>query len=129
MVSVSRRPARVAIAGAIALALVLLAGLSAWLSAGPAQAATAIDPVSSTTSQAAVVVSGTGTVDLVPDIARLVVSVQATAWTASQAESQNASTTDGVRTRVLAVGIAAGDIKTWACRSGRSMTTAAAPMS
>lgn len=93
------------------LVITLLIALFAHLTAAPVRAAAPLDPVAAG-SAPAVLVSGTGTVDLVPDIARLMVSIQTTASTASQAESENAATTEGVRRRVLATGIAVSDVKT-----------------
>lgn len=110
MVSVtSKRVVRLGLAAVVALAMLLVAALSLRLNALPAGAA---DPTTSATAQAAVTVSGTATIDVVPDVARLILDIQTTGSTASQAESLNAQTTASVRNRVLASGIAGSDIKT-----------------
>lgn len=114
MVSASaRNGVRLAVAVAVSFMLLVLAGAAARLNATGAQAATAIplpSPVSP--SPAAVIVTGTATIDVVPDIARLVVGIQTTAQTASQAESLNAAANDSAISHIERAGIGASDIKT-----------------
>jgi uncharacterized protein YggE len=103
---------RAAIAGVLALGLLVVAGLAARWSAAPAGAAAL--PVESppVAAAAAIIVTGTGTIDVTPDLARVTVSVQSTASTATQAEADSAMAADRVRTLVGRTGVATGDIKT-----------------
>lgn len=112
MVSVmSRQALRLGVALVVSLMLVALAGVAARLNASGAQAASAI-PVTSPLAPAAVTVTGTATLDVIPDIARLVVSIQTTGQTASEAESLDATAVDSVMSRIERAGIASSDIKT-----------------
>ncbi|HEY9286566.1 MAG TPA: SIMPL domain-containing protein [Candidatus Dormibacteraeota bacterium] len=102
-----------ALAVAVSFTFLLLAGAAARLSATGAQAATTIPlPSPTTAAQAAVIVTGSATIDVIPDVARLVVSIQTTAPTASQAESQNAAAADSAMSHIERAGIASVDIKT-----------------
>lgn len=95
---------------AVAISLTAL-GMAPRLNPAPAEAATT-PPDGTISPQAAVIVTGSGTVELVPDIARLVVSVQTIAQTASASDTQNAAAVDSVLSRMVRAGIASGDIKT-----------------
>lgn len=102
---------RLTAAGALTLALLLVTALVARVAATPARAATEA-ALPAQTPSAAIVVTGTATIDVTPDMARVIVNVQSTAGTAAAAESQNAAASDNVRGRVSGAGIAATDIKT-----------------
>ena len=113
MISVTSRPAvRLASATVLALTLLVVTALVARVGATPARAATAAVLPTQTPAAAAIVVTGTATIDVTPDLARVIVNVQTPANTAAQAEAQNASASDSVRNRVAGAGIAATDIKT-----------------
>ena len=105
------RGARIVVAVAVSCTLLALVGAAARLSATGAQAASTI-PLPTTAPQSAVTVTGTATIDVIPDIARLVVSIQTTAPSASQAESQNAAASDSTTSHIERAGIASADIKT-----------------
>jgi uncharacterized protein len=107
----SRTAIRVALAFGLTIGLLLVTALVVRVGATPARAAT--EAVLPTQSQpAAIIVTGNATIDVTPDIARVIVNVQSTANTAAAAESQDASASDSVRSRVSSAGIAATDIKT-----------------
>lgn len=115
MVSVrSRRSIRLALAFGVTLLLLFTSTIVARLGAAPAHAAAQPVPTvpPAPSSPAAIIVTGTATIDVFPDIARVIVSVQTTANTAAQAEDQNASASNSVRARVGAAAVAAADIKT-----------------
>jgi uncharacterized protein len=103
---------RFAAGGVLALCLLVGASIVGRPASSSAQAAvfpTATSPASPT---AAIVVTGTATIDITPDVARILVSVQTTASTAAQAESENATTSDRVRAQLSKAGVASSDIKT-----------------
>jgi uncharacterized protein len=109
----SNQGVRFALAVGVSLTLLALAGAAARLNATGAQAATVLPlPSPFAGSPAAVIVTGTATIDVVPDVARLVVSMQSPAQTASQAESQNAAASDSAISHIVRAGIASSDIKT-----------------
>lgn len=113
MLSVRWRQASRLMAGSAgALVLLMLGAAAARFTAAPAGAATTPTPGVTPTAAAAIVVTGSATIDIVPDIARLVVSVQTAAATAAQAESQNAAAADSVLSRIQRAGIGGSDIKT-----------------
>lgn len=126
----SPRASRLIVAGGLALGLVLASGLVARLDAAPARAATLPVAINSA-SPAAIVVTGTGTIDVTPDVARLTIAIQTTATTATEAEASNATASDRVRSQVTRAGIAPSDIKTLSLqvwpqydyRSGQSVLT------
>jgi len=103
---------RVALVGALGLALLAGGGLAAREMATPAHAAAIPIPGGPLAANAAIVVTGTGSVDVTPDLARVMVSVQTTAATATQAEADSASAADRVRANVVRAGVQASDIKT-----------------
>ena len=127
----STRAFRLTLAGVLTLGLLLGSGLVARLAAAPARAATLPLPAGSGLPAAAVVVRGTGTIDVTPDVARLTVAIQTTATSAADAEAQNATASDKVASQVTRAGIAAADIKTLSLqvwpqfdyRSGQSVLT------
>jgi uncharacterized protein len=107
----SRTAIRVALAFGLTVALLLVTALVVRVAATPARAATeAVLPPQS--QPAAIIVTGNATIDVTPDIARVIVTVQSTASSAAAAESQNAAASDSVRSRVGSAGVAATDIKT-----------------
>jgi uncharacterized protein len=111
MVPVTSWPvARVASAGAVALALFLVPGF-VGRPAGPAQAALLPIPSSPASPSGAIVVTGSGTVDVTPDLARVIVGVQTTAASAAQAAAANATAADKVRALLTRAGVASADIK------------------
>lgn len=126
----STRALRLATAGVLTLGLLLASGLVARLDAAPVHAATLPVPINSG-SPAAIVVTGTGTIDVTPDLAHLTVAIQTSASTATDAEAQNATASDKVRSQLSHAGIAAADIKTLSVqvwpqydyRSGQSVLT------
>jgi uncharacterized protein YggE len=105
----SGRIGRLGLALVVAVALLVLV---VRLASPGTMGASAADPTLASMPQAAVMVSGTATVEIVPDIARVIFNIQTTATTATQAESENAATTASVRNRILGAGIADADIKT-----------------
>lgn len=114
MVSVtSRRSIRLALVFGLTLVLLLTSAIVARIGAAPAHAAQAASTLlAPSPTPAAIVVTGTATIDVVPDVARVIVSVQTTASTAAQAEDQNATASNSVRTRVEGAGVGSADIKT-----------------
>jgi uncharacterized protein YggE len=98
--------------GAGALGLLVLGALAARLTSAPAVASMTPIPGITPTSSGAIVASGSATVDVIPDLARLVLSVQTTAATAGRAESENAAAAESVLSRIQASGIPGSDIKT-----------------
>jgi len=103
---------RLTLAGLLTLGLVLVLGAVARWSAAPARAAALPAQSPTVAATAAITVTGTGTIDVTPDVARVMVSVQTTASTAAQAEADNATAADRVRTLVVRAGVSATDIKT-----------------
>jgi len=103
---------RLTLAGLLTLGLVLVSGAVARWSAAPARAAALPAQSPTVAATAAITVTGTGTIDVTPDVARVMVSVQTTASTAAQAEADNATAADRVRTLVVRAGVSATDIKT-----------------
>ncbi|HEV3095631.1 MAG TPA: SIMPL domain-containing protein [Candidatus Dormibacteraeota bacterium] len=103
---------RLLLVGLVTLGLLMVSAIVARWSAAPARAA--VLPVQSPPlgTGAAITVTGTGTIDLTPDVARVTVSVQTTASTATQAEADNATAADKVRALVARAGVSATDIKT-----------------
>lgn len=103
---------RLVVAAVVTLGLLLASGVAARLNAAPARAATL--PIQSpiAASNAAIIVTGTATIDVTPDVACVMVMVQTTASTATQAEADNATAADKVRANVGRAGVAATDIKT-----------------
>lgn len=113
MVPVTLRPAsRLLLAGVVTLGLLVASGFVVRLTAAPARAAVFPAPTGSAATSAAIVVTGTATIDVTPDIASVIVGVQTTAATATQAEADNASAADRVRSLVTRAGVAPNDIKT-----------------
>lgn len=103
---------RLVLAFVVTLGLLLGAGVAARLNAAPVRAAALPIQNPIATSTAAITVTGTATIDVTPDLARVMVSVQTTASTATQAEADNATAADKVRANVIKAGVAATDIKT-----------------
>jgi uncharacterized protein len=103
---------RFAAGGVLALSVLVGASIVGRPASTAAQAAVLPTATSAASPAAAIVVIGTATIDITPDVARILVSVQTTASSAAQAESQNATTTDRVRTQVARAGVASADIKT-----------------
>jgi len=103
---------RLLLAGITTLGLLLVSGMVARWSAAPARAATLPVQSPAVAAVAAITVTGTGTIDVTPDLARVMVSVQTTAPTATQAEADNARAADRVRALVARAGVSASDIKT-----------------
>ena len=103
---------RFAAAGVLAFSVLVASSVIGTPAAAPVQAA--ILPIVSppASSAAAIVVTGTATIDVTPDLARILVSIQTTAANAAQAESVNATATDKVRALVARAGVASADIKT-----------------
>jgi uncharacterized protein len=108
---ISRGVWQVGLMSGLAAVLVIGSGVAPRSIAAPAEAATP-PPDGTSSQQAAVTVTGSGTVELVPDVARLIVSVQTAAPTASAAEAQNATAVDSVLSRMVRAGVASSDIKT-----------------
>jgi uncharacterized protein len=108
----SRFASRLVLAAAVTLGLTLAAGIGARLNATPARAAAL--PIQSpiAASTAAITVTGTGTIDVTPDVARVMVIVQTSAPNATQAEADNATAADRVRANLGRAGVAASDIRT-----------------
>ena len=106
----SRRSIRLALSFGVTLVLLLASAFVARVGAAPAHAATIVS--TTTSSPAAIIVTGTATIDVSPDVARVIVSVQTTASTAAQAEDQNAAASNSVRDRVGRAGIGSADLKT-----------------
>jgi len=108
----SRFASRLVLAGVGTLGLLLGSGLVARWNATPARAA-ALPPQSQpVAATGAITVTGTATIDVTPDLARVMVVVQTTASTATQAEADNATAADRVRANVGRAGVASTDIKT-----------------
>ncbi len=107
----SSRARQFALTGLLTVGLLLTAGFVARLDAAPARAA-ALPIASAGASPAAIVLRGTGTIDVTPDVARIMVGIQTTAPRATEAEAQNATAADKVRAMVTRAGVASGDIKT-----------------
>jgi len=105
---------RLVAAGGIGLALVVASGSIGQPGVAPAHAAALANPTAPSGMNAAILASGSATVDVVPDLARIMVGVQTTAPTATQAGSQNAAAADAVRTQLLRTGVTADDIETLA---------------
>ena len=103
---------RFAAGGVLALSVLIGASIVGRPAPSAAQAAVLPTATSPASPAAAIVVTGTATIDITPDVARILVSVQTTASSAAQAESQNATTTDRVRSQVARAGVASTDIKT-----------------
>jgi uncharacterized protein YggE len=103
---------RFAAAGILAFSVLTAASVIGTPAAAPAQAATLPIASAPASSTAAIVVTGTATIDITPDLARILVGIQTTASSAAQAESANATATDRVRTLVARAGVAGADIKT-----------------
>jgi uncharacterized protein len=101
---------KVAVAGG--LVLVFLLGSLVGRSPSPTTAADPSAIVPTGSSSSGITVTGTATLAIAPDLARIVVSVETTASTAAQAESKNATVAAQVRTRAQAAGVRADDIKT-----------------
>lgn len=110
MVPVTRWPARLAAAGAVALSLILVPSVLGGPTS-PAQAAVVPAPSSPAAAPGTIVVGGFGTVAVTPDLARVIVGVQATASTAAQAAAANATAADKVRALLARAGVASADIK------------------
>jgi uncharacterized protein len=108
----SRLGSRLAAGGVLALSVLVGAIIVGRPSSSSAQAAALPTASSPASPGAAILVTGTATIDITPDVARVLVSVQTTASNAAQAESQNATTTDRVRSQVARAGVASSDIKT-----------------
>jgi uncharacterized protein YggE len=103
---------RLASAGVLAVSVLIASSVIGKPAAAPAQAAVLPIATAPATSMAAIVVTGTATIDITPDVARIMFSIQTTALGAAQAESSNATVTDRVRTLVARAGVASSDIKT-----------------
>lgn len=122
---------RLCSAAAIGLALVVAGGVGGRTGAATAQAAALIRPTAPPGATAGIFVTGSATTDVVPDLARIILSIQTNAPTATQVGSQNAATTDAVKNQLLRAGVAADDIKTlgfqlwpqYDYRSGQSTLT------
>ncbi len=108
------QPASRKLLGAGGLALAFLLGSALGPHSSPVQAGLAADLLPSTapaTDTSSVIVTGTATVQVTPDLAHISVSVQTTAATATQAAADNATLVARVRNRVQQSGIRADDIK------------------
>ena len=108
----SRFGSRLVLAFVVTLGLLLASGVAARLNAAPARAA--VLPIQSPipASTVAITVTGTATIDVTPDVARVMVIVQTTASSATQAEADNATAADKVRANAIKAGVAVTDIKT-----------------
>jgi uncharacterized protein len=108
----SRFASRLVLAGLVTLGLLLGSGLVARWNATPARAAALPLQIPAVAAGAAITVTGTGTIDVTPDVARVMVIVQTYASSATQAEADNANAADRVRANVGRAGVASSDIKT-----------------
>lgn len=103
---------RLASAGVLAVSVLVASSVIGKPAAAPAQAAVVPPIGNSTSTVAAIVVTGTATIDITPDVARIMLGIQTTASSAAQAESSNATASDRVRSLVARAGVASSDIKT-----------------
>ncbi len=107
-------PASKKLIGAGGLAIAFLAGSALGPRSSPAQAGLPAQPlptVAASTDNSSVIVTGTATVQVTPDLAHISVSVQTTASTATEAASDDAALVARVRNRVQQSGVRADDIK------------------